>query len=78
MKCGTCALAVTAVLTLVLAGCSGDDTPKPVATTATSEAGGALKGDFGPPQGEPINAVLTAPPQVPPATGRTAPPRRSC
>ncbi|HSM12312.1 MAG TPA: copper-containing nitrite reductase [Lysobacter sp.] len=73
MKCGTCALAVTAVLTLVLAGCSGDDTPKPVATTATSEAGGALKGDFGPPQGEPINAVLTAPPQVPPATGRTAP-----
>src|SRR3970282_1135463 len=56
MKCGTRALAVTAVLTLVLAGCSGDDGAKPVATAAASETGGSLKGDFRPPPGEPINA----------------------
>jgi nitrite reductase (NO-forming) len=30
-------------------------------------------GDFGPPQGAPIQAVLTSPPKVPPPTGRRAP-----
>ena len=30
-------------------------------------------GDFGPPQGEPIHAVLTSPPMVPPPTGRNHP-----
>ena len=30
-------------------------------------------GDFGPPQGEPIHAVLTSPPNVPPPTNRTYP-----
>lgn len=39
----------------------------PVATT------GSIHGDFGPPQGEPIHAVLTSPPHVPPATGRDYP-----
>ena len=46
------------------------------ATSAQPEAadtGGSLKGDFGPPQGQPIEAILTLPPQVPPATGRKAP-----
>ena len=38
---------------------------------ATPEA--AVPGDFGPPQGEPVRAVLTSPPLVPPATGRHAP-----
>ncbi|HEY1090152.1 MAG TPA: copper-containing nitrite reductase, partial [Burkholderiaceae bacterium] len=33
----------------------------------------AAKGDFGPPQGLPIRAVLTSPPLVPPPTGRTRP-----
>ena len=33
----------------------------------------AVPGDFGPPLGEPIKAVLTSPPQVPPPTGRHAP-----
>ena len=44
-------------------------------------AGGALAaplkgntaGDFGPPQGKPIRAVLTSPPLVPPPTGRNYP-----
>ena len=30
-------------------------------------------GDFGPPQGEPIKAILTSPPNVPPATNRKTP-----
>jgi nitrite reductase (NO-forming) len=38
-----------------------------------AETGGSARGDFGPPQGEPVKAVLTAPPEVPPATGRSAP-----
>ena len=32
-----------------------------------------IGGDFGPPQGAPIRAVLTTPPNVPPPTGRNAP-----
>jgi len=35
--------------------------------------GGSRRGDFGPPQGEAIHAVLTSPPQVPPATNRKVP-----
>ena len=42
-------------------------------TPAVADTGGSLKGDFGPPQGEPIKAILTSPPQVPPPTNRTAP-----
>jgi nitrite reductase (NO-forming) len=63
---------LVALLSLVLlaAGCgdhgsSGD--------AASDETGGSARGDFGPPQGEPVKAVLTAPPRVPPPTGRTAP-----
>jgi nitrite reductase (NO-forming) len=37
------------------------------------ETGGSARGDFGPPQGEPIQAVLTDPPLVPPPTGRNYP-----
>lgn len=43
------------------------------AATGESDTGGSRKGDFGPPQGEPIEAVLTSPPLVPPATGRDYP-----
>jgi nitrite reductase (NO-forming) len=61
------------LLSLVLASCSQSTPPThPVATTS-SDTGGSAKGDFGPPQGEPIKAVLTSPPLVPPATGRKAP-----
>ena len=54
-------------LVSLAAGC-GDREP-----SVADETGGSAKGDFGPPQGEPVKAVLTAPPLVPPATGRTAP-----
>lgn len=65
-------------LTLLLAGCGSGTTDKPPAVTASSAAsasdtGGSLKGDFGPPQGEPVTAELTSPPNVPPPTGRNAP-----
>jgi len=51
------------------AGCG--DRESPVADA--DETGGSARGDFGPPQGEPIKAVLTSPPQVPLPTGRSAP-----
>jgi nitrite reductase (NO-forming) len=50
-----------------LAGLSGCD------TRAVAETGGSAKGDFGPPQGAPVRAVLTSPPEVPPPTNRTTP-----
>jgi nitrite reductase (NO-forming) len=40
---------------------------------ATGATGGSARGDFGPPQGAPIRAILTDPPQVPPPTGRNYP-----
>jgi formylglycine-generating enzyme len=39
------------------------------------DTGGSRKGDFGPPQGESIKAVLTSPPNVPPPTNRKVPAR---
>src|SRR5262245_4899804 len=60
-----------------ITGCERPASPAKIdaATKATPAAttGGSKEGDFGPPQGEPIKAVLTSPPLVPPATGRTAP-----
>ncbi len=43
------------------------------APAAPADTGGSAKGDFGPPQGEPIHAVLTDPPFVPPPTNRKHP-----
>ncbi len=66
----------TAIAMLALTGCRQDadvDSAKSRPAAATTETGGSLKGDFGPPQGEPVNAILTSPPMVPPATGRKAP-----
>ena len=42
-------------------------------TPAAADTGGSATGDFGPPQGEPVKATLTLPPNVPPPTGRTHP-----
>src|SRR5262245_569198 len=67
------------LLSLLLLTMSCTKTPQPPASTdakAPAEAphtGGSAAGDFGPPQGEPVRAQLTAPPEVPPPTGRTAP-----
>ena len=40
---------------------------------ARVDTGGSAAGDFGPPQGEPVQAILTSPPHVPPPTNRAAP-----
>jgi nitrite reductase (NO-forming) len=60
---------------IIAAGCSRRENPAPTptASTAAAPASAAIPGDFGPPQGEPVKAVLTSPPKVPPATGRSAP-----
>jgi len=73
MKRMTRALALAAVMSLALPGCNGEDASKAADKPVATDTGGSLKGDFGPPQGPDIKAVLTSPPMVPPATGRTKP-----
>ena len=50
-------------------------TPKPAPPPPGKLAGHKWAGDFGPPQGAPIRAVLTSPPLVPPPTNRKVPAR---
>ena len=68
MKIRSLAAMLGAVL-LALSACNGQST----APTASADTGGSRKGDFGAPQGEPIQAVLTSPPNVPPAVKRNFP-----
>ncbi|MCC7255771.1 MAG: nitrite reductase, copper-containing [Dokdonella sp.] len=56
-----------------LAGCTIGTGGIGDANAALGTTGGSAKGDFGPPQGEPIHAILTSPPHVPPATNRDHP-----
>ncbi|HZY34767.1 MAG TPA: nitrite reductase, copper-containing, partial [Rhodanobacter sp.] len=66
-------LAVAAAALLILAACSGKpQAPTNAAPTANAPAE-HVRGDFGPPQGEPIHAVLTSPPHVPPPVNRNYP-----
>jgi nitrite reductase (NO-forming) len=69
------ALVAVALATLVaMSGCrSHDDEADAARPVAQAGSGGSLKGDFGPPQGQPVEAILTSPPHVPPPTGRTKP-----
>jgi nitrite reductase (NO-forming) len=77
MKTFFALLLLSAALPLV--GCSRESSPTAEAATARDASkspegtGGSRKGDFGPPQGEPIKAVLTSPPKVPPPTNRKTP-----
>ena len=69
-------LAAAAMLALV--ACSGKPSassgPAAMAATPTpSTSVASERGDFGPPQGEPIHAVLTSPPHVPPPIHRNYP-----
>src|SRR5690606_1240042 len=69
----TCATLIA--MAAAIAGCGSGQPPDrtaPAAATA-ADTGGSRKGDFGPPQGEPIEAILTSPPEVPPPTGRDYP-----
>jgi len=61
---------------LALAACSGkhqDAAPAQPAATQASATKATNPADFGPPQGEPIHAVLTSPPHVPPPINRNYP-----
>lgn len=51
-------------LCAILVGCSN---------AGVADSGGSAKGDFGPPVGPPIEAILTDAPLVPPPTNRTKP-----
>ena len=74
MKCVTWYLGAAALLAaLGLSACDRGGEAPASTNAAASSTGGSLKGDFGPPQGQPVDAILTSPPHVPPATGRTAP-----
>ena len=63
------------VLAMLLAAGCGRESPSDASQSSDSSTAstGKVAGDFGPPQGEPVKAILTAPPHVPPATGRSAP-----
>ena len=58
---------------LVACGGTGTTAGSSASTNSSSDTGGSAQGDLGPPQGEPIKAVLTSPPQVPPPLNRSAP-----
>ncbi len=64
-----------AITTLTFAACERAQAPAAAVAVAAvpADTGGSAKGDFGPPQGEPVQAILTSPPLVPPPTGRKAP-----
>ena len=69
-------VALSLAIAFSLPACRGNtdaDKADAKVTASAEDTGGSAKGDFGPPQGEPIEAVLTSPPHVPPPTGRTAP-----
>src|SRR3546814_6120868 len=67
-------IACIAIATLLAAaGCKKDAGTDAPAANASADSGGSLKGDFGPPQGKPVEAVLNSPPHVPPPTGRDYP-----
>ena len=72
--------AMVAIGLFAVAGCSKPDPSAPNAKTSTTAQLPAVStslpsqmGDFGPPQGEPIHAVLTSPPHVPPPIHRNYP-----
>jgi len=65
--------ATAIVMAFGLSACDRTGQPDGPAAASATDTGGSAKGDFGPPQGPPINAVLTSPPMVPPPTGRKAP-----
>ena len=65
----------TIVITLAMALAACQPQPAGIASNNVNETdtGGSAAGDFGPPQGEPIMAVLTTAPNVPPPVNRDYP-----
>jgi nitrite reductase (NO-forming) len=73
MKRLSLSLCAAACTLLLLTGCRATEADTVATATSGADTGGSKQGDLGPPQGEPIEAILTSPPQVPPPTGRSAP-----
>ena len=64
-------------MSVMLVGCSDGsadaNSKAAVESRFSQDTGGSARGDFGPPQGEPIQAVLTTAPMVPPPVNRDFP-----
>ena len=64
---------VIIALAMVVAACQ----PQPIGTASgnanQADTGGSAAGDFGPPQGDPIQALITSAPDVPPPVNRDYP-----
>ena len=65
--------AATLAISVAIALAGALDARIAAAKAAPAPANASSRGDFGPPQGEPIHAVLTSPPNVPPPTNRKYP-----
>ena len=79
MKQQTPLIAVAIALAVAACGSRNEGPASPASAASVSPTrgdgatGGSATGDFGPPQGEPIKAVLASPPNVPPAVNRNHP-----
>lgn len=65
-------LLLIAIASALLTSACSQQAAQPIAT-AEADTGGSRRGDFGPPTGAPIHAVLTSPPNVPPPIDRAHP-----
>ncbi len=65
------------VFILALVACQPQSEPQtqsdPAVVKLGQDTGGSAAGDFGPPQGEPVQAILTSAPNVPPPVNRDYP-----
>jgi nitrite reductase (NO-forming) len=66
-------IATILALVLALAACEPQSVGTASGTAHQTKTGGSAAGDFGPPQGDPIQAVLTSAPNVPPPVDRDYP-----
>jgi nitrite reductase (NO-forming) len=73
MKYSTAMLAISLALTATGSAGGSPTATKAAVAPAVAAAASSARGDFGPPQGEPIHAVLTSPPNVPPPVNRKYP-----
>ena len=65
--------AIILSLAMTLAACQPQSAGPGSGKSIQADTGGSAAGDFGPPQGDPILAVLTSAPDVPPPVGRDYP-----
>jgi nitrite reductase (NO-forming) len=64
---------IIAVLAILFASCQPQQEGAEVGKLRLADTGGSAAGDFGPPQGDPIMAVITSAPNVPPPIDRDYP-----